>query len=91
MPEHPVGCHCCGAPLDGVDLDIRTTLPDAIQALSEEQRAVAWGNSDFQRVEGIGGFLRCLMPVRLTGGGSVPPTTSSASSDRAGPSTSSRS
>jgi hypothetical protein len=65
------GCSCCGAPLDGVDLDVRSALPDAILALSPEQRASAWGNSDFQRVEGVGGFLRCLMPVRLTGGGSV--------------------
>jgi hypothetical protein len=46
-------------------------LPDAIQALPAERRAAAWGNSDFQRVEGVGGFVRCLMPVRLTGGGSV--------------------
>jgi len=42
-----------------------------IDALPAEQRASAWGNSDFQRLEGVGGFLRCLMPVRLTGGGSV--------------------
>lgn len=71
MLDHLPGCSCCGAPLDGVDLDIRSALPDAILALSPERRASAWGNSDFQRVEGVGGFLRCLMPVRLTGGGSV--------------------
>jgi hypothetical protein len=46
-------------------------LSDAILALLPEQRASAWGNSDFQRLEGVGGFLRCLMPVRLTGGGTV--------------------
>ncbi|GAA2630213.1 hypothetical protein Adu01nite_41480 [Paractinoplanes durhamensis] len=39
--------------------------------LTPEQRESAWGNSDFQRLAGIGGFLRCLMPVRLAGGGSV--------------------
>jgi hypothetical protein len=71
MLDHLPGCSCCGAPLDGVDLDIRSALPDAFLALSAEQRASAWGNSDFQRLEGIGGFLRCLMPVRLSGGGSV--------------------
>jgi hypothetical protein len=71
MLDHLPGCSCCGAPLDGTDLDIRSTLPDAIQALPPEQRAAAWGNSDLQRLQGVGGFLRCLMPVRLTGGGSV--------------------
>ncbi|MEU4243314.1 DUF2199 domain-containing protein [Actinoplanes sp. NPDC026619] len=71
MLDHLPGCSCCGAPLDGVDLDIRSALPDALLALSAEQRASVWGNSDFQRLEGVGGFLRCLMPVRLSGGGSV--------------------
>jgi hypothetical protein len=69
--DHVPGCSCCGEPLDGVDLDIRSSLPDAILALPAEQRASAWGNSDFQRIEGVGGFLRCLMPVHLTGGASV--------------------
>lgn len=71
MDDHLPGCSCCGAPLDAVDLDIRSELPDAIRALPAEERAKAWGNSDFQRIPGVGGFLRCLMPVRLTGGGSV--------------------
>lgn len=39
--------------------------------LPAEQRAAAWGNSDFQRLDGVGGFVRCLMPVRLTGDSSV--------------------
>ncbi|WP_307871076.1 DUF2199 domain-containing protein [Micromonospora sp. C51] len=71
MFDHVPGCSCCGEPLDGVDLDIRSSLPDAILALPAEQRASAWGNSDFQRIEGVGGFLRCLMPVHLTGVASV--------------------
>ncbi|WP_080684759.1 DUF2199 domain-containing protein [Salinispora arenicola] len=65
------GCSCCGEPLDGVDLDFRSLLPDAIQALPAEQRTSAWGNSDFQRIEGVGGFLLCLMPVHVTGSASV--------------------
>lgn len=71
MPDHVPGCSCCGASLDPVDFDIRSALPDAMLALPAERRAAAWGNSEFQRLEGVGGFLRCLMPVRLTGGGSV--------------------
>jgi len=71
VTDHVPGCSCCGAPLDPVDLDIRSALPDAILALPPEEREKAWGNGEFQRVPGVGGFLRCLMPVRLTGGGSV--------------------
>jgi hypothetical protein len=54
-----------------VDLDIRSALPDAIRDLPPERRAKAWGNSDLQRLPEVGGFVRCLMPVGLTGGGSV--------------------
>ncbi|MEV4349680.1 DUF2199 domain-containing protein [Actinoplanes sp. NPDC049596] len=71
MDDHLPGCSCCGGPLDSVDLDIRSALPDAMLALPAEQRAAAWGNSDMQRLADVGGFVRCLMPVRLTGGGSV--------------------
>ncbi|WP_433825829.1 DUF2199 domain-containing protein [Actinoplanes sp. CA-015351] len=71
MPDHLPGCTCCGAPLDRVDLDFRSALPDAFLPLSPQQRASAWGNSDFQRLAGVGGFVRCLMPVHLTDGGSV--------------------
>ena len=71
MIEHLPGCSCCGAPLDATDLDIRSELPDALADLPPEQRAAAWGNKDFQRLEGVGGFLRCLMPVSLTGGSTV--------------------
>ena len=67
MVDYVPGCSCCGAPLNGVDLDIRSALPDAMLVLPAEQRAAAWGNSDFQRLDGVGGFVRCLMPVRLTG------------------------
>ncbi|WP_285548696.1 DUF2199 domain-containing protein [Actinoplanes regularis] len=71
MPDHLPDCSCCGTPLDGVEFDIRSELPDALLTLSPEQRESVWGNKDFQRLEGVGGFLRCLMPVHLTGGASV--------------------
>ncbi|MEU8820771.1 DUF2199 domain-containing protein [Actinoplanes sp. NPDC048796] len=71
MLDHLAGCSCCGAPLDALDLDVRSGVPDALLDLSAEQQAKVWGNSDLQRLEGVGGFVRCLMPVRLTGGGSV--------------------
>ncbi len=39
--------------------------------LTPEQRAASWGNRSLQRLEGVGAFVRCLMPVSLSGGGSV--------------------
>lgn len=65
------GCSCCGAPLDPVDLDIRSLLPDPIAALPDEERAGAWGDRNLQLLDGVGAFVRCLMPVRLTGGDRV--------------------
>jgi hypothetical protein len=40
-------------------------------ALSPAEREATWGNEHLRAVEGIGAFVRCLMPVRLTGGGAV--------------------
>ncbi|MCO8274404.1 DUF2199 domain-containing protein [Actinoplanes sp. TRM 88003] len=54
-----------------MDLDVRSELPDAMPGLPAERLAAAWGDRNLQRLEGVGGFVRCLMPVRLTGGGSV--------------------
>jgi hypothetical protein len=71
MADHLPGCSCCGAPLDPVDLDIRSALPDPILRLSPEQRPSVWGNRNFQQADNVGAFVRCLMPVTLTGASTV--------------------
>jgi hypothetical protein len=71
MADHLPGCSCCGAPLDPVDLDIRLELPDPILALSPEHRSTVWGDRNFQQADGVGAFIRCLMPVALSGQATV--------------------
>ncbi|MET8152992.1 DUF2199 domain-containing protein [Actinoplanes sp. NPDC049668] len=71
MPEHLPDCPCCGGALSPVDLAIRSAWPDAMLALSEPEREATWGNHHLRQADGIGAFVRCLMPVRLTGGGSI--------------------
>jgi hypothetical protein len=39
--------------------------------LSPQQREATWGNEHLRAAEGIGAFVRCLMPVRLTGGSTL--------------------
>jgi hypothetical protein len=53
------------------DLAVRSTWPDPMLALSPEEREATWGNNHLREAPGIGAFVRCLMPVRLTGGGSI--------------------
>jgi hypothetical protein len=40
-------------------------------ALSAPEREATWGNEHLRRADGIGAFVRCLMPVRLTGGSTI--------------------
>ncbi|MGY1577368.1 DUF2199 domain-containing protein [Streptomyces sp. MN13] len=60
-------CSCCGEPLtDERRVDVRFGLPDAALTAPEEARHFL-GPSALLRVDGVGSFLRCLLPVRLTG------------------------
>jgi hypothetical protein len=62
-------CPTCGRPLDEHDRDIRFGVPEPVLSIPEEERAaLTWGNDVLMRVEGIGGFVRILIPVKLTGG-----------------------
>ncbi len=54
-----------------MELDIRSVLPEPLLALPAEQRAAAWGDRNLQRLDGVGAFVRCLMPVQLSDGGKV--------------------
>ena len=71
-------CPSCGRPLDVHDRHVRFTLPDPVLAteggehvpgawLSHED---AW-TSVMMQIPGVGPFVRCLLPVRLSGGHSV--------------------
>jgi hypothetical protein len=40
-------------------------------ALTPAEREATWGNQHLRAARGIGAFVRCLMPVRLTGGGTL--------------------
>jgi hypothetical protein len=71
VPDHLPDCPCCGGALSPVDFAVRSTWPDPMLALTPEEREATWGNEHLRAAEGIGAFVRCLMPVRLTGGGTL--------------------
>ena len=71
MPDHLPDCPCCGGALSPVDFAVRSTWPDPLLALSPAERDATWGNEHLRVADGLGAFVRCLMPVRLTGGGTL--------------------
>ena len=65
-------CPSCGRPLDEHDRHIRFGVPEPVLAIPEEERAaLTWGNDVLMQVQGVGGFVRILVPVKLTGGYTV--------------------
>ncbi|MGW2561831.1 DUF2199 domain-containing protein [Streptomyces sp. NPDC001514] len=67
MNTPPTCCSCCGEPLaDERRIDFRFNLPDAALTAPDEARHSP-GPSALLRVDGVGSFVRCLLPVRLTG------------------------
>ncbi|NUR97752.1 MAG: DUF2199 domain-containing protein, partial [Kribbellaceae bacterium] len=64
-------CAECGAPRDEHDRHVRFRLPDPVLALDldpAELEARTWGDDVLMRVKDVGAFVRCLLPVPLTGG-----------------------
>jgi len=62
-------CPTCGRPLDEHDRHVRFGVPEPVLSIPKEERpARTWGNDVIMQVEGIGGFVRILVPVKLTGG-----------------------
>jgi hypothetical protein len=62
-------CEICGRPRDEHNRDVRFKLPDPLLKLSaEELRSKIWGNDYLLQVQGIGAFVRALLPVHLAGG-----------------------
>ena len=65
----PGTCPTCGRPLDDHDKHVRFQLPDAVVWMPEkERRARTWETEVHMQVEGVGAYVRVLLPVRLTGG-----------------------
>jgi hypothetical protein len=65
-------CPSCGRPLDDHNRHIRFGVPEPVLSIPEGDRAaLTWGNDVLMQVEGIGGFVRILVPVKLTGGYTV--------------------
>jgi hypothetical protein len=66
------GCPTCGRDLDDHDRHVRFRVPDPVLAVPEHERpARTWETDALMQVEGVGAFVRALLPVRLTGGHQV--------------------
>ncbi|MFD6110274.1 DUF2199 domain-containing protein [Streptomyces yangpuensis] len=66
MTTHLPACACCGDPLaDERRIDFGFNLPDAALGAPEETLH-RLGVRALLRVDGVGCFIRCLLPVRLT-------------------------
>lgn len=69
-------CASCGRPVDAHDRHVRFTLPDPVLDRPGQAEG-AWlsgpdpAASVMMVVEDLGGFVRCLLPVRLTEGFTV--------------------
>ena len=65
-------CPTCGRPTDEHNRHVRFTLPDPVRAVPTEDLARrTWGSDVMMQVEGIGAFIRILVPIRLTDGYTV--------------------
>lgn len=65
-------CPTCGRSLDEHNRHIRFVVPEPVLSIPEEERAaLTWGNDLLMQVKGIGGFVRILVPVKLSGGYTV--------------------
>ena len=62
-------CPSCGRPLDEHNRHLRFGLPEPVLEVPEQKRAaLTWGNDVLMQVQGVGAFVRILVPVKLTGG-----------------------
>ena len=65
-------CARCGRGLDEHDRHVRMLLPDPVLPLSEEERKQrTWGGDELLQVQGVGAFVRVLLPIRLMDGYSL--------------------
>ena len=73
MPEDI--CPNCGRPIDAHNRHVRFRLPDPVlQTPAQERTEGTWmtdpdpNKAVMIQVPGVGPFVRCLLPVKLTGG-----------------------
>ncbi|WP_164743585.1 DUF2199 domain-containing protein [Microbacterium sulfonylureivorans] len=70
-------CAKCGAPLDVHDRHIRFTQPEPVLRIASTDSPDVWmsgtdaNESVLMQVQGVGAFVRALLPVQLTGGHTV--------------------
>lgn len=63
----PGACSSCGRSLDMHNRDVRLVLPDPVLAVPADERAArTWGNDPLLQVQGVGAFVRVLLPIRLS-------------------------
>lgn len=68
-PPPAAGCPSCGRTLEAHDQHVRFGLPDPVLAIPVDERAGrTWETEVMMQVEGLGAFVRALLPVRLEGG-----------------------
>ena len=69
--DQPRTCSECGRPLDEHDRHLRFGLPQPVLDLvpdATQRAAKTWGNDVLMQVDGVGAFVRILIPIRLSGG-----------------------
>lgn len=65
-------CPSCGRPLDSHNRHVRFRLPDPALDVPESERAAkTWGNDVLLQIEGLGAFVRVLLPISLRDGFAV--------------------
>jgi hypothetical protein len=62
-------CATCGRLLDEHNRHVRFTVPERVLTVpSEDRQALTWGNDVLMQVQGVGAFVRILVPIKLTDG-----------------------
>jgi hypothetical protein len=62
-------CPACGRLLDAHNRHVRFKIPEPVLTIPEQDRpSLTWGNDVLMQVEGVGAFIRILIPVKLAGG-----------------------
>src|SRR5262245_10670022 len=71
--DAPEACGICGRPLtEAHTRDVRFEYPDVVFALGTEERDQRlWRDAGVMTVQGLGAFVRVLLPVRLVDGDAV--------------------
>lgn len=65
-------CPTCGRPIDEHNRHVRFVLPDPVLAVpAAERESRTWGVDPLIQVQGVGAFVRVLLPIRMTGGFSL--------------------